>query len=229
MPGSWETLEMRRNRVLVAVIQRSGDRVSFEWAKTLRGIQLPNLSAITDIKGYPYDAARNRAARICLDNGFGYLFFLDTDVLVPHDVVTKLMETGRDLIGALYRRRHPPFDLLAANIGKDPKGEMTPMSLENYRPGEIVSVDFLPTGATLISRRCLETMFARFPRPYTWAYDVAPVPDGVGGSLPQVSEDYIFSLRAKAIGFTPWVATGLWCSHEIDGVLASEKGTEYAH
>ena len=227
MPGSWEILEARRNRVCMAVISRAGYKVSKRWADAYRQLDLPDQSQIVEAQGGPYDASRNAAAKACVDGGFGYLFFLDTDTIPNSDTVMKLIATGRDLIGATYRRRHPPFDIIGATAMLDAKGQIIGVPIKNDRPGEIVPVDFLPTGATLISRRCLEAMFAVFPRPYMWGIDVAPVSDGAGGSLPQVSEDYVFSLRAKTIGYQPWLHTGLWCKHEIDGVFGGPNGPEY--
>ena len=172
--------------------------------------------------GLPYHAARNRVVKMALDQGFGWVFFLDTDTVPPPRVVAHLLQTGRDLVGALYFRRYPPYDAAASILSKDAKGNTVQSRLPPYQPGEILPVDFLPTGCTLISRRCIEAMFAHFPRPYDWGFDIAPVPDGMGGALPGFSEDYIFSWRAKTIGFQPYLHTGLVCQHEMIGVVTDQ-------
>jgi len=222
MPAAWELLEIRRNRVLMVSICAPDARVTRDWARMLRRLELPPSSAIQDVDGLPYHAARNLGAKIALDGDFGYLFFLDADTLPLHDMVTKLIATGRDLVGGMYFRRFPPYDPSSGMAVVDATGKVgVSTNLPPHSPGDILPVDFLSDGATLISRRCLLEMFRNFPRPFDWGYDIAPVPDIGGGTIPAFSEDFIFSYRAKQVGFQPWLHTGLRCGHELNMVVTT--------
>lgn len=217
MPGSWEILELRRNRVLVVTISPPDFKVSMNWARMLRNLELPPLSFTMDVKGPPYGHARNIGVKVALDEGFGHLFFLDADVIAPPNTVTQLLAAGRDFIGALYYKRSPPYKP-AAGVTVWQGQEMAEGDLPPFNFGDVIPIDFLPAGATLISRRCLEAVLAKYPRPFEWQGDI----DTPGYNI---SEDYNFSLKAADCGFRPWLATGLVCQHELV-VAATARGLE---
>jgi hypothetical protein len=219
MPASWEILEARRNRVLITTIYPADGKVSMEWTSAMAHLQVKPDWQVMNPSGFPYHVARNAGVKVALDNKFGWLFFLDSDVVPPVDIIMKLLASGRDLVGAVYRQRYPPYRIAAFTTAPnpnpdDPSPAMGP--LPPHAPGDIIPVDFLAAGATLISRRCLEAVVAEWPRPYDWAVDpMGQVPDGKGGFLPRMSEDYLFSWRAKLLGYQPWLHTGIECFHEL--------------
>ena len=230
MPGAWEIIELQRRRVLLATISPADAKVTKFWARRVAMMQMPPGSAILDPGGMPYHAARNLALKTAYDGGFGYLFFLDDDVIPPADMVLRLIEASRDFIGGLYFRRYPPYDP-ASGIGVIEKGKeqderAVRTILPPHNPGDIIPIDFLASGSTLLSRQCIETLLKAFPRPYDWGVDIAAVPDGFGGELPKFSEDFILSYRAKELGFQPWLHTGIICPHIMTGV-ATNKGLEW--
>lgn len=200
----------------MVTIQPPELRYSRPWTKMIRNLQLPLESQDFDVSGMPFDAARNMGLKAAHDNGFGYLFFLDSDTIPPLDIVPKLIATGRDLVGGFYRQRGLPFAPVAAMAVRDPaSGTVLRGPLPTYNPGDILPVDFLPTGATLMSRRVIEALLQAYPTPFEWGYDIVPKKDQLGQPLPQFSEDYIMSIRAKALGFQPWLHTGIICRHEF--------------
>ena len=173
--------------------------------------------------GLPYGPARNQGLATAIGGGYNWLAFLDSDTLPPPDWIPRLLAAQRDFISGLYFRKSPPYDPAAANY-EIVDGDLRAKKLPPYQPGEIMPVDFIPTGALMISRRCIEAMLAKYPRPFEWGLDIARVP-GDDGLLPSVSEDYMYSWRAKGLGFQPWLHTGVMCAHEMPG-LATVKGLE---
>lgn len=222
MPSAWDILKIRRERVLVVLIQPPELRFSRPWSLMWRQLQLPAESNHVDVRGLPYDAARNKGLLIAKENGFGYLFFLDSDTIPPPEIVPTLIATGRDLIGGFYRRRGLPFDPSAALLVHTPNNEIVRAPLPSYTPGEIIPVDCLPTGAMLMSRRCVEALLQAYPLPFEWGWDIVLRKGQDGNVLPQWSEDYIMSIRAKAIGFQPWLHTGMVCKHEFSVSIDNE-------
>src|SRR5262245_51915746 len=93
------------------------------------------------ISGMPFDNARNHACEVCLGEGFENLFFLDSDVIPPHDAVLRLLAHNKPFISGLYSRRSPPVSLPV--MIKD-GGWIT-----NYNPGSIVEADMVGSGCLL--------------------------------------------------------------------------------
>jgi len=215
MPGAWEIMKVRRQRVLVVIISPPELRHSRHWCKAFRALQLPPESEISYVEGFPYDAARNIALRVMLDGGFPWVYFWDSDTIPPDDTVLRLIETGRDLIGALYTRRGPPFSPVGGNEVFDPEGRSTGFGMPAHQKGDVVPVQVLGMGATLISRRCVESIMAKYPRPFAWGLDLASIKEEDGSLIPRTSEDYVFCLRAAEVGYQPWIHTGIEARHEF--------------
>lgn len=213
-PASWSTEEMRRTRTMIAIINPPELKVSFAWADAWRNMQWPPGSAPMRAVGMPYGPARNHCLKTALDNNFAWLFFVDSDVVMPPDALMRLLATGKDLVGGVYRQRFPPYKIASfmkrmAPIPNQPgKMSMEKADLPAFQPGSVVPVDFLPTGCTLYSRRCMETVLARYPKPFEWTLDI----DAPGSGL---SEDFMFCERAKSLGIQPWLHTGIDCQHEL--------------
>ena len=224
MPSAWENLNTRKGRVLVVSITPSDPKVSMRWAIMNRNMALPPASDYMTVAGLPYGPARNRGLKFAVDGNYGYLAFLDTDTVPPADWVMRLIATKRDLVGCIYHQRFPPFNTTAFMEGKDKQGGVDKLPLPPHNRGDIIPVDFLATGATLYSRACLKAVLAKYPRPFEWGIDIAEIP-GDEGMLPHLSEDYMFSIRARDMGYQPWLATGVEARHEMT-VVSTAKGLE---
>lgn len=215
MSGAWEIMKIRRERVLVCIITPPELKHSRWWCRAFRSLQLPTGSEIKYVEGFPYDAARNVGLKDMVDSQFGFIYFWDSDVLPPVDVVPRLIATGRDLIGAIYTRRGPPFQIVAGNATYDKEGNNIGFNMPSYQQGDIVPVDVLGMGATLISRRCVQAVMTRYPRPFAWGVDLTDVREADGTFVPRTSEDYNFCLRSKICGFQPWAHCGVQAQHEL--------------
>ena len=215
-------MKARRERVVVCIITPPELKHSRWWCRAFRSLKLPEGSEFRYVEGFPYDAARNIGLKDMIDNQFGYIFFWDSDTLPPEDIVPRLIETGRDLIGGLYTRRGPPFQIVAGNATYDKEGKNIGFNMPPYTQGEIVPVDVLGMGVTLISRRCVQAVMARHPRPFAWGWDLESVREESGALIPRTSEDFVFCLRAKECAFQPWVHTGIQAQHELLAVATPQ-------
>lgn len=222
MPGGWEILKARRERVLVCIITPPDLKHSRWWCRAFRSLQLPWGSEFKYVEGFPYDAARNIGLKDMIDSQFGHICFWDSDVIPPSDTIPRLIETGRDLIGALYTRRGPPFDVVGGNANYDKDGRHLGFSMPAFTQGEVVPVDVLGMGMTLISRRCVEAVMARYPRPFAWGVDLTEVREADGTMVPRTSEDFNFCLRSKECGFQPWMHSAIQCQHELSAVATAQ-------
>ena len=201
MAGAWE---ISHNRVLCAFLHT--DLVSVAWALGFRNL-LPHDMPILPLCGTPYDHARNIACRAALDGGFQYLFFLDSDVIPPRDVVFRLMAHNKPWISGMYCRRSPPHSV--------------PVMIKNstwhtdFVPGSTIEVDLTGAGCLLIHRTFLESIPHQRPEIgksyFDWRVDMAGLqlpPD-----LPPLSEDFTLCVHARKYGIPTLVDTSIQCRH----------------
>jgi glycosyltransferase involved in cell wall biosynthesis len=181
----------------VAVCFPSGDMVHADFALALAslcGSLFPIQPVIVNTKSSIVAAARNDAVRIAREAGVDYLLFLDSDMTFPNTTLHRLLAHRRPIVGALYTKRVPPYNLLGAPIG----GGAT------IEAGGLIEMKHMPTGCLLIDMG----VFAGLTPPYfRFLYDEAT------GEIH--GEDYVFCDRARAAGFRIWcdVALSLEVGH----------------
>jgi len=220
--GSWEIVSIRKKRTLVITCLSSDAMMTAEQVENWARLELPPGSDRGRILGLPWAEARNAGVRMALEGGYAYLFFLDSDIYpLDKQIVLKLIDTGYPVISGLYYQKFHPYFPAAFNMGRDDKGNPVRVPIENFTPGDIVPADFVPAGALLVRRDVLEAAWNKFnKRPFIWGLDTSPVPDGLGGNVPNFSEDYVFSFRVKTyLGIQPHVATGLPAGHETKAIV----------
>ncbi len=200
MAGSWEV--RTANRVCVPILHV--DFTTVAWALGLRNLIIPG--SIMPIAGMPYDHARNAAVQQFLKTDCSHLFFLDSDVVAPSDAILRLLARGQPLISGMYCRRSPPHGVPVAI--KDGNW------VTQFRPGDVVSVDFVGAGCMLVHRSVFEQLppsdAARGKHWFDWRVDMA-------GLTPQgeaVSEDFRFCHQVRTqLGLKILLDTSVVCRH----------------
>lgn len=211
---SWEQLEIRKKRVLLASIAYGGCRVSLPFMRAYKNLQLPPGSDTIIIENLPYGVARNHAAATMLQGGYSYLAFLDLDILIPPDTYIRLIETGCPLISALYHQKSPPYNPAFFGAATNEQGQLVKTTIP-FTPGQIIDCAFMPAGACIIHRSVFERMQqAGLKRFYIWELDI----DNPSGA----SEDFSMSLKCFQLGITPRVHTGIIARHELTSTVEIE-------
>ena len=123
---------------------------------------------------------RNKLVRMAQEYKADYVLFIDSDMMFPKDALARLMAHDRDIVGATYCKRAPPFDI----IGKTVSGDMPCSGL--------VEAEWLPAGMLLIRASIFERM--AFP----WFYE-----SYVDGDIH--SEDANFCDDARKAGLSVWL------------------------
>jgi hypothetical protein len=171
---------------------------------------MPSGSNYMFLSGLPFDHARNKGVEKVLEDGYNWLFFLDDDVVVPHDTIDRLIAHGRDIVSGIYYRRADPI-VPVMMVEADPK----PVWATQFTPGNVVAVDLVGSGCLLIHRRVLE----RVEKPwFEWLLDRDDIEESQ-----KCSEDFAFSRKAKKAGFEILVDTSIKCQH-IGFSVADERG-----
>lgn len=226
---SWEEKPIE----LVLGLTHQGN-VSMEWAQKYAELYA-HLSAtrkfyLSYSRGAPLDIARNHAVDDMLRLGATWLFFLDSDVLVPHNIIDRLLTRNLPIVSALYYRRHKPVHAgmwrivpqtqTCTHCGQPfkprKKGKYNP--IVEYERGTLINSDVIGMGAVLIHRKVIEKTHHPPEDPlFVWSagreaylkeHILQNVIDDIG-----TSEDFYACEKIKKAGFHIIVDTSIVCPH----------------
>jgi len=206
------------NQKKLAILVPHTGEVSSEWCLMFREIPLPPGSQIFMSRGMPIDVTRESMVKAALDNGFEWIFFLDSDVILPKDALQKLFSHNQPFICGLYKAKKPNGFFWGAWMkGKAPDGKDAFVPVANWS-GRLFEVDVIGTGCMLIHRSVFEGIRAKTDLPFfLWTKERNPVLlDKMNIPNPmmrEVSEDFWFCLLAKHCGFKVVVDGEVKCGH----------------
>lgn len=175
-------------------------------------IRIETMLSIVGIMGHtPHDfyfayktgcyIEQNRAdmIRIAIEQKCDKLFFLDSDIIVEHDVVNKLLASGKDFIGADYHQRQFP---IYSNIKiADETGKLIAVPPEKM-PTTLSKVFGVPTGCMLIDIAAVQ----KVPQPW---FDLTYKEDGTL----EFGEDIFFCKQINEAGMEVWVDPTIQTGH----------------
>lgn len=187
-------------------------------------LMLPTMRAIIELQPLGYDrsdivflrcadtpgqdardaiaAQYNEARRMVLENGYDALLTIECDMLPPPNAIRRLRDCQADIAYGLYVLRRPPWEWSAYSViegmGAYPLSAVPERARAEW--GEIVDVDGIGLGCTLIQRRVLERLTFR-------AHGL------LHGDGQRSHCDWYLGLDAKEAGFTQRCHTGVVCGH----------------
>lgn len=129
-----------------------------------QGIQI----GILNMEGSMITKQRNDLVEMARKQEADYLFFIDTDMVIPVDSLCRLMAHQKDVVGATYNKRVPPYETLGKLKGEKPTDD-------ELRKGGIREAELLPTGILLIKM----SVFDKVPWPWFFETYEWPGKDGV--------------------------------------------------
>jgi GT2 family glycosyltransferase len=147
-------------------------------------------------------AARNLAVKAALEaeDPPDAILWVDSDIILPQDAITRLVLEGKDFITGIYCQREPPHFPLIANYDKFKET----FSWFIEAPDNVVApIDGCGFGCVLTSTTMLKAM-----SPPWFAFT-------------RFSEDFDFALKAAKAGFQLFVHTGVKCGHLREPVPAT--------
>ena len=148
--------------------------------------------------------ARNEIVRNALADGADYIFFIDYDVVPPPNALVRLRSLDVDIAAGVYHLKQIPSHPLIFVEG-------WPGAFEDYDIGDLVKVDGVGMGCTLIKT----DVFRKIEEP--WFKTVAGHTDDMRDVLPTMTEDIYFCRKAKDAGYEVIVDTGIQCAHVDSG------------
>lgn len=183
--------------------------------------------------------ARNTLAHEFLSSDADAMLFIDADHWFDADDVVKMIECGKDLIGAVYPMKNINWDSVrdAVAVGIQDLRPYTGYFAANMLPGtsqvavhEPMEMDNVPTGMMFITRRVFEEMepncskyashgsdgFLNFDKMITEYFKTQITPEGI-----LLSEDFDFCYEWRKLGgkvyAAPWVKITHIGEYEFSG------------
>lgn len=148
--------------------------------------------------------------RFLAEENFDYLLFADSDMVWPPKALWQLLAHKKDLVGGLYFQRVKPHrPVYAKKLSLTKEDPLVKSDLPG--PG-LHEVEGLGMGFTLISKKLAKAIAEKYRLPFQYM----SVRDGES----ELSEDYTFCVRAKEVGFQPFLDADL-------GVYMQHGGSAY--
>lgn len=166
----------------------------------------PKLFKIAEVEGTNVAKQRNIGVQGFLKTDFTHLFFVDSDMVLPKDALTKLLSTDKDIITSLYFQKKEPFFPV---IGK--RSEDLLEWIVNYPQNSIIEVEYCGMGCCLIKRNVLETMLPKLE-------NIGEIPQFFSYAN-NLSEDIFFCDKARENGFKIFCDTSVKCGHLKQSVI----------
>jgi GT2 family glycosyltransferase len=149
--------------------------------------------------------AREEAAKTFLEGDYDALLFVDSDMVVPVDLLTKLIEADKDIVSALAFKRVPGYEPC---IFKECNEQDAKFYLDY--PKGLVEIEGVGMACTLIKRKVFETV----QEPWFFPHKV-------------LGEDLSFCVRARQSGFKIYCDTELICGHVTQGTVGEAHYNAY--
>lgn len=141
--------------------------------------------------------SRNLLREKFLEKNYDYLLSLEQDIIPPKDVIERLLESGKEIISAVYfmPQRNALIPMLAINEGGEKYGYLpfNYVDKNNY----IININYAGLGAVLISRKVLEKI--RFRADEKPGFD-----------------DWFFCKDAERAGFKIYADLSVKCKHLLN-------------
>lgn len=152
------------------------------------------------VKGYDCAIARNNIAKKAIDGGFNYVLMVDSDIIVPPDVLEKMLEYPVDICFGIYPRKNTQDK--EAEIFKLNDGDYTDRFKFDELDGQVrVAVKGGGFGCVLINTALF--MYLNYPWFQYVAYSKGTY----------LSEDLYFCDLAKFAGFKLEADARVRCGH----------------
>jgi hypothetical protein len=153
-------------------------------------------------------SARGQIAMSAIKNKCDYLFFIDSDCVLPPDALKRLVAHDKDIVAGMYFHKTAPFAPVVYKIGEKNLYDV----MMDYPKNTVMEVDGVGMGCCLIKTSVFEK-FVHDVNGQQECYAFEPIP--ATKKRPSITgEDFAFCHRAQEAGYKIYVDTGLQCKHQ---------------
>ena len=152
------------------------------------------------VKGYDCAIARNKIVKKVIEGGYNYVLMIDSDIIVPDDVLEKMLEYPVDICFGLYPHKNTKDGY--AEVFKPKDGDFTERFKYDELKGQVrVAVKGGGFGCVLIKSEVFMCMM------YPWFQYIAYSNETF------LSEDLYFCEKAMMAGFKLEADARIKCGH----------------
>lgn len=201
------------DEVKVAILVPETGLVNMDWALQLPKLRGPDTRIITFRGGHPLDQSRNYLVAKALEMKAQWMFFLDSDIILPDGALDTLISRGLPLISGLYKQKPHNGKLWCCGL-RDKEG-FTFTSFNDWKE-PLLTADVAGAGCLLIHHTVIERIQKMFPKLpwFQWCNGRGFKPEDFPDPLMyNTGEDLYFCLLAKAAGFQLHIDTTVRCKH----------------
>ena len=143
-----------------------------------------------------YDA-REKIVEFAMNEKADWIFFLDSDMVPPHDILIKLTDLNVPMCTGMAFKRTPPFQpCFYTKVGVDKEFKPQLESPVEFPLQGIIECQGFGMACALIRRE----VFEKVKKPYFFPF-------------PNIGEDLSFCLRARQAGFKMYCDLSVDCGH----------------
>lgn len=199
--GTQEKTMEQNKRILIAI--PTAKYIEVDTFKSIFDLQIPEGYEV-DFQyfyGYNIEQIRNLIVNYVLNNGYDYLFSVDSDIVMPSDTLEKMLGHDKDMVTGLYIQRIEGTHTVEVYM-PNKTGGLTHIPYNLLKDKGLVEVAGCGFGCVLVKRRVFEGL--EYPHfLYRSALDHKNT----------FSEDVYFCRQATNAGFTIWADTTILCDH----------------
>jgi len=219
VPHIWDVMGAGKTTPIVDILIPINGDISTEWSHSLDNLDIGGESyKIIYHRGDTCDAAREILVQKSLLNKSEWMFFLDSDVLPPYDIIATLMSHDLPIVSGIYNSKSPalPWSMWNFMWAYNEAEVTTPVLTWDER---LIEVDAVGFGCVLIKKSVVLDIISKYPELPLFLFtkgrfngfiESLKVPDE---RMRYCSEDFWFCLLAKACGYKIMVDTEAKCSH----------------
>lgn len=144
---------------------------------------------------YSIDVSRNQIAEYAKEEGFDYILWVDSDMILPKDTLTRMLLHDKDIVSGVYA-----YKLLGNNkiVAKRLNGDKyEDLTISEIRGKDLIEVDGFGFGCVLTKTDIFNHIK---PKYFVFSLDMG--------------EDIYFCRKAQKAGYNLYLDTNILCGHK---------------
>jgi FkbM family methyltransferase len=188
-----------KKKILLAI--PTAKYIESETFKSIFDLDVPDDVELTFqyFYGYNIDQIRNLIAHWAIH--YDYLFSVDSDIVLPKDCLTKMLQHDKDMVSGVYIQRKADQEILEI-YRKNEHGGVSNVPFIFLQPAGLHPIDGCGFGCVLVKSEVIRRI--GYPQ---FVYKSAL------NHINTISEDVYFCTKARELGFQIFVDSTIVCNH----------------